>query len=220
MTFLFTSKIVVGQNTCNCNKFPDLEISCKKNEILSGAKIYWSLNCDSSWLTFENRNYKKVLFSFDSVMLEMTGRIGIDFATSYNGYILLKNKLISGCCEPLEYILLDDKNADTVMNLGRILYYSDNLNDPFILKFRFTDFDHYENNTGFDFTLEILNLKTGKSKFIKQFSKELAQLFKQSEMIYPEELFNELTPLKTKLLLSVRYKNGNIWKVKELLIPR
>ncbi|MBK9301260.1 MAG: hypothetical protein IPN14_11805 [Bacteroidetes bacterium] len=178
------------------------------------------MNCDSSWLTFENRNSKVVLYSFDSTTIEMTQKVGIDYETHYPGLILLRNRLISGCCTPSEFILLNDVNADTINYLGRILYHSTGIRNPFILKYRFQDYDHYENNDGFDFTLEILDLSTGKSNYSTKYSKQLRDYYLQSGMIYPEELFNDIGIESDKLIVTIRHRINDEWKTTKMILPK
>jgi hypothetical protein len=50
---------IIAQKKCNCPRVGEDIYDCKPVKLKSGSKLYWNYNCDSTWLTFENRYRKK-----------------------------------------------------------------------------------------------------------------------------------------------------------------
>ena len=102
----FLSHSCLGQQ-CYCQKKPDLNeiISCNKTIFKNGCELYREFNCDSSWLTFKNtKGQKKILFTLSEIV-ELTDRLGYVNWTEYKNTFLVQNNVISGCCDPPEFIL-------------------------------------------------------------------------------------------------------------------
>jgi len=80
--FLFAKTIdLVGQD-CYCVSNPHLKelISCDTSIFKNKAYLFWSYNCDSSWLTFVSpKNEKKILCSLDSNLKNFTGKLGYTY---------------------------------------------------------------------------------------------------------------------------------------------
>src|SRR5579871_1373480 len=123
-----------GQN-CFCDKDTTLSeiVNCDTIKFDNKAKLYWSFNCDSSWLTFESpRHFKNVIFTLD--LVGYTGRLGFSYAQEYKHKFLIQNRLISGCCDPPEFFLLDKTNGEVKDTLTSVIFYSDKRQLPFIIR--------------------------------------------------------------------------------------
>lgn len=121
---------------CGCYKNPQWKeiISCEPQILKNSAKIYWQYNCDSSWLIFQNKNIKKKIFSLDKDLIGLTTRLGYSGIREYKSSFLAEFRVISGCCEPPEYILHNKNNAEVIGELGSFLYQGKTKNNiPFIL---------------------------------------------------------------------------------------
>ena len=148
------SQLCLGQN-CSCKTRPELNeiISCKKTDFKNGAKIYREFTCDSSWVIFESKNKKKkILFSLDKDLIELTGKLGFADWVEYKKSFLVEYHTISGCCDPYEYILFDKTNGKKIAELGREIYHSENEKYPY-----FVTIDKENSNY-----LSFLNLNTNK----------------------------------------------------------
>lgn len=111
--FMVFSQFSFAQN-CSCKKKNQLNeiISCEKTIFKNGAKIYRQFNCDSSWLVFENKaKKKKILFSLDKDLIELTGRLGYTGCIEYGNTFMIENRLVSGCCDPSEFVLFNKNNG-------------------------------------------------------------------------------------------------------------
>lgn len=121
---------------CGCGARPDMAdyMPCHKMTFDNGAVLYWSYNCDSSWLTFERSpQHKTIIFSLDKQLLELTGRLGYTHVQEYNSAFLVQNNVISGCCTPPEFHLYNKQTGKKLYELGRLIYYSDRKNMPFAI---------------------------------------------------------------------------------------
>jgi hypothetical protein len=148
------SQLFFGQN-CGCKTRPELNeiISCEKTDFKNGAKIYREFTCDSSWVVFESKSKKKkILFSLNKELLELTGKLGFVDWTEYQNSFLIEYHTISGCCDPYEFILFDKTNGKKISNIGREIFHSDNDKYPY-----FVTIDKENSNS-----LSFLNLETNK----------------------------------------------------------
>lgn len=175
------SQLCFGQN-CNCNIRPELSeiISCKKTIFKNGAKIYREFNCDSSWVTFENiKKRKKVLFSLDKELIELTGRLGFANWIEYKKYFIVEYHTVSGCCDPYEFKLFDKANGKKIADLGREIFHSENEKYPF-----FVTID--KENSNF---LSFLNLDSSKLFKIDLPKDRIDKTMKIINGNFPETLF-------------------------------
>lgn len=148
------SQLLFGQN-CSCETQPGLNeiISCKKTIFKNGAQIYREFTCDSSWVVFESKSKKKkILFSLDKELIELTGKLGFADWIEYKNSFLVEYHTISGCCDPYEYILFDKTNGKKIINIGREIFHSEIDKYPY-----FVTID--KENSNF---LSFLNLETNK----------------------------------------------------------
>ena len=188
-------------------------ISCKPHILKNNAKLFWSFNCDSSWLTFESpRGKKKILYSLDKDFLDLTTRIGHVYFKEFKNTFLYTNKVISGCCDPEDYYLYDKSNGDSIRYLGRAIYVSDNISLPFVVTITNSNYD--ENSITNYNSLSIYNLNTRK-KFKVPFPKGLIEKgIKNNDYMFPEFIFDE-AEIKNKILI-LKYHVGKYIKGKPL----
>jgi len=108
----FFLSLIDGQQ-CGCSKNAGLKnlISCKPTQFQNGAKIFWEYDCNTSLITFQNGNIKKKIFKLEKNFLELSGRLGYRNWKEYKKAFLIENSVVSGCCQPGEYILYDKKNG-------------------------------------------------------------------------------------------------------------
>lgn len=196
--FIFISQLSFGQN-CSCKTQPKLNeiISCKKTIFKNGAKIYRQFNCDSSWLVFESKaKKKKILFSLEKVLIELTPRLGYCSWTEFQNTFMIENRLISGCCSPSEYILFDKRNGKKTALLGREIYHSENKKYPY-----FVGIDGEKSNF-----LTFLNFDTNKTFKINLPKERLEKTLKITNEIYSEALFEEAKIKNGIFDVKYRYK--------------
>lgn len=187
--FIWTTS--VGQN-CQCDKDTLLSeiINCDTTKFENGATLYWSFNCDSSWLTFESLTHKKeVLFSLGEGMQNLTGRLGYIYIQEYRYRFLIQNNVISGCCSPPDFYLFDKTTGQKKESMGRIIFFSQDKKLPFIISLTNSGYDttHKANYN----TLSIYNIDNGKTHIFKLSKGEIEKSLAKTEQIYPEYLFDE-----------------------------
>ncbi|MFH7002505.1 hypothetical protein [Flavobacterium bizetiae] len=210
--FMVFSQFSFAQN-CSCKEKPQLNeiISCEKTIFKNGAKIYRQFNCDSSWLVFENKaKKKKILFSLDKDLIELTGRLGYTGWIEYGNTFMIENRLVSGCCDPLEYVLFDKNNGRKIANLGREIYRSDIKKYPY-----FVTIDSEESNF-----LSFLNLSTNKIFKINLPKGRIDKTLKITTVIFYQTLFEEGEIKNGIFNIKYRYKtqrNGK-WLIAEIKV--
>lgn len=121
--FTFFSLQIFTQ-VCRCEQKSYLKdiISCDKTTLRNGARIYWNYDCNSSWITFQNKNFQKKIFLLEEDLQEYSGRLGFIQWTETKKHFLVKNKVISGCCEPLEIVLFNKENGNKIKKLGTLIF--------------------------------------------------------------------------------------------------
>ncbi|MES2864463.1 MAG: hypothetical protein V4666_10120 [Bacteroidota bacterium] len=196
---------------CNCDENHDLKdyISCEETVFSNGAKIYRQFNCDSSWLVFENKKIKKSIFSLDKDLIELTGRLGYVEWDEYKNSILVETKVISGCCQPYEYDLIDKENGSLIKKLGKDIYISQSNSNPI-----FASLDTQKPKINF------YNLSTRKSASIDFNFNKIDVVIKSGFMRYPEELFENGSIVNGIFKIKYRYKlkENEVWKFENITI--
>lgn len=173
----------MGQ-TCSCKTQPELNkiISCEKTVFKNDAKIYRDFTCDSSWVVFESKsNKKKIIFSLDKDLIELTGKLGFADWVEYKNSFLVEYHTISGCCDPYEYILFDKTNGKKIANIGREIFHSENDKYPY-----FVTID--KENSSY---LSFLNLETNKIFKINLPKGRIDNTLKITNEFFSETLFEE-----------------------------
>lgn len=204
LLIFFSLHLTYGQQ-CSCSKKPELEdvISCEATHFKNGAKLFWEYNCDSSWITFQNGNHKKKIFELEKEFIELSGRLGYRSWTEYPNSFLIENSLVSGCCQPAEYILFDKNNGTKKSELGTFVFIS-NEKQPYIITLK--------SSTKLLYT----DLETNKSCPIKIPENIIEETLQNSDELYPEKLFENIHLKNGILSLSLKYKESKEaeWKVK------
>lgn len=204
LCLLISSNLFSQNCSCEKDKFLNEIINCDTTRFDNGSILYWSFNCDSSWLTFERPNkIKKILFSLDDFK-QYTGRLGFTFAKEYKNKFLIQNNVISGCCTPPEYYLFDKSTGNVTDSLGNILYFSEIKYFPIIIsivKKHSTSTKHVDYNA-----FRIYNIDNKKIYFLALPKGELYTALKYSGKVYPELLFDEPILISNKLYLKYAIK--------------
>ena len=213
VTGLLLCSTVFGQN-CFCSEDTMLSqiISCDTVRFDNHAKLYWSFNCDSSWLTFESPAHKnEIIFSLGGGFISLTGRLGLIYAAEYRHTFLMRNNVISGCCDPPEYFLYDKETGKELESLGRILFYDDKRVAPVIVSITGSGYDTTASES-YD-SLTIYNIDKRRKYFIKLPNGGLNKVLEQTDRMFPELLFDE--PLVKGDTLALTYLTDNPKNFKE-----
>jgi hypothetical protein len=179
--FSIITQLCLGQN-CGCKTRPKLNeiISCEKTIFKNGAKIYRQFSCDSSWVIFESKNKKKkVLFSLNKDLIELTEKLGFADWVEYKNSFLVEYHTISGCCDPYEYILFNKTSGKKIANIGREIFHSEDNKYPY-----FITIDKDKSNF-----LSFLNLETNKIFKIDLPKDRIEKTMKITNDLFSETLF-------------------------------
>jgi hypothetical protein len=186
-----------NKKNCGCKTKPNLNefISCDTTLFQNGSKLYRQFNCDSSWLTFESKSgLKRVMFSLDKSLIELTGRLGYQFVKEFKTTLLFENRQASGGGFPTNFELVDKDNGNIVEDFGTIIYYSDTETNNYVL---------YLSSDSLDI-VTYYNIDT-KTKFNYSIpSGRLWKTVRESSQMFAEYLFEE--PKEENNILSLTYK--------------
>lgn len=187
---------------CGCKSKPDLTefISCDTTRFQNGAMLYRQFNCDSTWLTFESKSgIKRVLYSLDKPLIELTERLGYIFEKEYHNSLLFINKKASGGGFPLDFELISKDNGQVLKVFGTIIFHSDDSLNNYVLYLSSDSLDtltlySVDQNKDFNFTIP-------KGRLWKS--------VRETSQMFPEFLFEEPTIDKSILTLSYKYLVSN-----------
>lgn len=211
---LFISTVVHGQR-CHCDQDTMLKesIPCKPTIFKNKAKLFWSFNCDSSWLTFESSKRKrKIIFSLSDGLVSLTTRLGYMNWTEFNKTFLITNHVISGCCDPVDYYLYDKTSGDLIKYLGRAIYVSDNKKIPFMVSITNSNYDTVSR---IDYnSLSIYNLDSRKEFKLTLPRGDIKKGIQNNDYMFPEDVFD--TPILVSDTLILKYSTDKYVKGKRL----
>ncbi len=180
---------------CKSNTYLTEFISCDTTRFQNGAMLYRQFNCDSSWLTFENKSgIKRILYSLDKPLIELTERLGYIFEKEYKNSLLFINKKASGGGFPLDFELISKDNGQVLKEFGTIIFHSNDSINNFVL---FLSSD----------SLDILTIYSVDQNKDFNFSIPKGRLWKtvsESSEMFPEFLFEK--PIIDKNFLTLTYK--------------
>lgn len=193
---------------CSCSETPYLDdlISCKTTAFQNGAKIYWEFDCNSSWITFQNGALKKKIFELDKTEMEFTGRLGYKSWTEFENSFLIENSVVSGCCQPDEYILYDKITGAKISELGTLVFIEISGKKPFVLTLKGND------------DLLFTDLSDNKSYVVKIPKDKIDKTMKNSDELYAENLFGNVRMQNGLLSMELKYKISKQGKWKKEII--
>ena len=208
-------------NDCYCelDSFLIDRINCDTIYFDNNAKLYWSFNCDSSWLTFENSKHKKdIIFSLGEGLQDYTGRLGYSYVQEYKNTFLIQNDVISGCCTPPDFLLFDKLTGKEKENLGKIIFIVSDKNLPLIISLTNSSYDSTKKEDFDGNSLTIYNIDKQKKYFFDLPIGEIDKICKENNILYPEELFVEPELIGTLLKLSydLRIENKDSMRTIEI----
>jgi hypothetical protein len=124
ISFLFISLNGLSQDqVCVCATDSSLsrtEPSCDTTHFSNGAKLYYSWNCDSTWLTFENK--EKVILKPCMAMRPLCTRVGLTFINEYPTHLLFTYSWVSGCCDPPDLVFIDKESGLEQKRISKNLF--------------------------------------------------------------------------------------------------
>ena len=217
--FLLTLGLIIStfaySQSCHCARDTMLteSIPCTPAIFENKAKLFWSFNCDSSWLTFESSKRKrKIIFSLGGGFVSLTTRLGYMYWTEFNTTFLITNHVISGCCDPVDYYLFDKSSGNLIKYLGRAIYVSDNKKVPFVVSITNSNYSTFSRK---DYnSLSIYNLDSRKEFKLTLPRGYIKKAVKNNDFMFPEDVFE--TPILIRDILILKYYIEKYTKEKRL----
>jgi hypothetical protein len=168
------------KRNCFCSQDTSLseQINCDTIELKSGSRIFYQFNCDSSWLTFQNRTgLNTVLFSLDTALIGLTYKLAWHVERDYEHYVLFVARATSGLPTTLVYQLLDKQSSSVTEEFGQVVYCETSSSCDFLLYVPDSADDHLR-----------LRLLPDGEEFRVQLPQKLSELHRS---VYIESQFSE-----------------------------
>jgi len=117
--------------------FKQNENFCDTINLTTGAKLYYQWNCDSTWLTFENKE-KVILKSCSDIDPILCSRVDLNFIKEYPNYLLFRHKWTTTSFTPPDMVFINKDNGKEINRIAKeqfvwgdsdkdyLLYFSDN----------------------------------------------------------------------------------------------
>lgn len=114
--------------------FEDEAAQCDTTILKDGSFLYYQFNCDSVWLTMENKNLKTIIFSMGAGFAPLTYRLGYQFVREFDKSILFR----FGCAAngPCGHVLVDKNTGREIRRLGELVYKGIEPGAPFVVYFQ------------------------------------------------------------------------------------
>lgn len=110
--------------------FEENKTFCDTTHLTKGAKIYYQWDCNSTWLTFENKE-KIILKSCPDIDPVLCSRLGLNFMKEYSSYFLFKHDWISSCGSPPDLVFINKENGKELKRISNELFLWGNLEDNY-----------------------------------------------------------------------------------------
>ena len=203
LILIFTNiQLYSQQLECFCDSMEIIEenrYKCEYQNFENGSRLYWQWNCDSAWLTFENKE-KVILKTCENETVYGCQRGGLGFLKEYPNYLLFQHKWISGCCDSPDMIFL---NKETGMELKRIP------KDQFVWGDIEKDYLLYFSDTTFT-SLILLDHMTDKMYTMKFESNQIENSLGKNQVMRLTDLFENIEKDENELVLEFRSDNGKM----------
>lgn len=204
VVFLLFAINSFAQNKCVCIEKPNLNelTRCDTVYLNDGSILYRLFICDSSWLTLEDKNGKKLIINTTYAdMIEYTEKLGPQFVRDFQSSILFSTQESLAACWPSNFSLLSKSDGKIIRHIGKLIYFPDDTSSHFLVYFS-------------DSTLNSITLYLADSE--KSFYFQLPQNRIRETMNYggsgaiiPEQLFKETTLENNELIIRYSYFKPN-----------
>lgn len=144
---------------CGCDKIklnPENQYKCDTTIFTNRSMLYWQWNCDSSWLTFENKE-KVILSSCEEPNVYECQRTGLHFLKEYPNYLLFEYKWTSGCCTPPDIVFISKENGKEIKRINNDQFIAGNVDDSYVIYFADTIYEkliYLDNNSDNEYSIQ------------------------------------------------------------------
>ncbi|MFC6860370.1 hypothetical protein ACFQHQ_13325 [Zunongwangia atlantica 22II14-10F7] len=206
LIFLITLNTLAQEPSCGCNKKKatrENKYKCDTTLFSNGAKLYWQRNCDSTWLTFENKE-KLILKSCEKIDVYECQRTGLDFLKEYPNYLLFQYKWISGCCTPPDIILIDKETGNEIKRINNDQFVWGDVHENYVLFFSDTTYTH----------LIYLNNETDKAYDLHFDNKQVKKSVIKNNVLQLNDLFNNFIVSRNNFKFDYKTSEGVVKNLK------
>ncbi|MEO9257834.1 MAG: hypothetical protein ABI207_05590 [Crocinitomicaceae bacterium] len=194
-----------GQNSIkekknsSCYKYmlsSENEYFCDTTVFTNGSKLYYQWNCDSTWLTFENKEKIILKSCLDSDPI-LCSRIGLNFIKEYPNYLLFVYKWASSGSWSPDLVFIDKENVQEKNRISSGQFVWGDTDENYALYFSDTTFSE----------LIYLDHESDKEYMYLFKDNEVLNSIKKNKVIQLNDLFKDIK--KTNELLTFNFINEN-----------
>lgn len=206
LTILLTIQLnIFGQNVkCGCDTFiEESKYKCDTMYFSDGAMLYWQYDCDSTWLTFENKE-KIILKTCEAESVFGCNRTGLNFIKEYNNYLFFIHEWISGCCVSPDLVFLSKENGQEIKRVKSEYFIWGSIDDDFAL--------YFSDSTYMDLVyLNQINLEETHIKFKDE---EVNQSINENNINQLSDLFKDVKKEENQIVFKFKNREGDIEEFK------
>lgn len=199
---LTVSQLYSQELQCSCENLEIAEenqFKCEIERFENGASLYWQWNCESAWLTFENKK-KVILRTCENETIYSCQRTGLEFLKEYKNYLLFQYKWASGCCTSPDVIFFNKDSGIEIERVPQDQFVWGDIEKNYLLYFSDSTLT----------TLFLLDHLTDK-KYSMQFEPhQIENSINQNMVMRLNELFVNLVKNENELFFELKLENGKL----------
>lgn len=203
LTLILTINQLYSQKLeCDCDSMEIAEenlYKCEYQNFENGSRLYWQWNCDSAWLTFENKE-KVILKTCENETIYSCQRTGLSFLKEYPNYILFQHKWISGCCASPDIVFISKETGKEIDRVLQDQFVWGDIEQNYLLYFSDTTFT----------SLIMLNHLTDKKYLMKFAPNQIENSARQNKVLRLTDLFKNIEKNENELGFILRLDNGQM----------
>jgi hypothetical protein len=174
---------------------------CDFENFQNGSRLYWQWNCDSTWLTFENKQ-KVILKTCENETVYGCQRAGLGFLKEYPDYLLFQQEWISGCCVSPDIVFISKKTGKEIKRIPKDQFVWGDIENDYLLYFSDTSLT----------SLVYLDHFTEKKYKMEFNPNQIDNSAHKNQVLRLTDLFENIQKNENELTFELKLDNGEMAK--------
>lgn len=193
---------------CGCKEVSYSFLSCDTTYITSKTILFWQWNCDSSWLTLQQKGKAQTILDvLEREKMPKSSSIGMHYIKKIGPSLWLKKQEVSGCCYPPTHSFFNLKRMKESFHIDKKLFVWENLDLNYLVHFEDTSYQ----------TLVLYNPKENKKYIAQNKVKDIAYTLANGNIPFVKELFERPKVTKDSIKFTYSYLNHKNQWLKEVI---
>ncbi len=172
---------------------------CEYQSFQNGSRLYWQWNCDSAWLTFENKE-TVILKSCKNETVYECQRTGLGFLKEYPNYLLFQYQWTSGCCASPDIIFISKESGKEINRISQDQFVWGDLEKDYLLYF----------SDSSSTSLTLLDNLTEKVYKMEFHANEIDKSIRENQVLQLTDLFKNIQKTDKALTFEFVSFRGNL----------